>query len=306
MATKGSWWSTRRGVTDTFSRKTRKELDDLREDYDELEDKYENLQSEHGRLQEEAGEQTNIRISYIEEEIETMNQRVEKLAADSYTIRGEVREIHESVVEMQAALSDIVGLYKAILSRYGFGQAPSNPMEPPVREATSGEDPGDAIIRALRERQERRDREAAARRKPQSQTVPPRPGPKPRSDGPPPSPPTGTTREPSTTNALDELHRVSKVHEEVDDGSEGEDLAARIAGRSNKGSRVDRIARRDMDRMNALDRDVEGEFTKSLPKKSVEPKARPALNGEWEATAPPPAEARSRKKPRLDDLLDPH
>jgi hypothetical protein len=58
--------------------------------------------------------------------------------------------------------------------------------------------------------------------------------------------------------------------------------------------------------METLDRDVEGEFTKSLPKKSVEPRGRPVEAEEWEATAPPPGKPSPRKKPKLDDLLDPH
>ncbi|MHC4780381.1 MAG: hypothetical protein ACYTFG_17565, partial [Planctomycetota bacterium] len=78
-------------MTEVFGgRKTKKELDELKEEHHDLEERFDNLQGKHEQLQHEAGEQTNMRISHIEEEIESMNQRVEKLANDSYEIRGEV------------------------------------------------------------------------------------------------------------------------------------------------------------------------------------------------------------------------
>jgi archaellum component FlaC len=297
-------------VADTFGgRKTKKELEELKEEHHDLEERYEDLQEEHDKLFEEAGEKTNIRISNIEEEIESMNQRVEKLATDTYEIRGEVRDIHESVQGMQTSLREIVQLYKAILSRYGFGDMKANPLAEPKRPRGPMADPGDHIIHALeRERDSdgpsRDDQGSPAKLKasPPTQRGPARSS-QPSSAPPPP-------RTPATGNALDELHRLSQAHG-ARDGTEGEDLASRVVARSDRNDRVDRVARRDMGRMESVDRDTEGEFTRSLPKKDVAQKAskdpRPGHGDGWEAMSPPPeTEGKSKRpKPRLEDLLSP-
>ncbi len=296
-------------MIETFSRRSKKEQEELRSKYDDLEDRYETLQSEHDRQQEESEERTNIRISSIEEDIDSMNQRVEKLATDSYAIRSEVREIHESVTQMQVSLRDIVGLYKAILTKYGFGNVQGNPTENATRQVVdrNGE-PGDDIIEALKREAEAKKRAAASSPStpPRSRTVPPRP--------PARSSPSQTQVQPSsvpsTTNALDELHRLSEA-QRASASDEPEALAGRLASRSAHDDRVGKVARRDMGRMEAIDRDTEGEFTRSLPKKNVTPRQRtdgPAQGGDWEATAPmdvgQPRKER-KPKPRLEDLLSP-
>lgn len=276
-------------------RKVKKELEELRGEHHVLEERYEVLQEEHERLSKEAGEQTSMRISYIEEEIESMNKRVEKLATDSYEIRSEVRDIHESVVSMQTSLSEIVSLYKAIISRYGFGDMKANPMAAPPRKARPGEEPGDEIIRALRREGEGDQRRTTTREGTSA----------PRATKPAPPPPRPVS--PSASDALDELHRMSEAQrgEEVD----GEELSSRLASRSSRADKLDRVARRDMGRASGVDRGGEGEFTRSLPKKSVTPKEGRAPAGagnDWEAMQPPGGEERPRKaKPRLHDLLSP-
>jgi hypothetical protein len=296
-------------VVDTFSRKSRKDQEELRSKYDDLEDKYETLQSQHERQQEEADEKTNIRISNIEVEIESMNQRVEKLATDSYAIHSEVREIHESVTEMQVALRDIVGLYKAVLTKYSFGNLPTNPTQVAPRQATQRNgDPGDDIIEALKRDAEAKNRAATSSptTAPRSRTVAPRPPAR-------PSPSESQVQPssvPSTTNALDELHRISEAQRNFSN-DEPEVLAGRLASRSAQDDRVGKVARRDVGRMEAIDRDTEGEFTRSLPKKSVIPKLQPegqAQGGGWEATAPPDIDQPKKERkprPRLEDLLSP-
>lgn len=294
-----------------FSRRSKKEQEELKTKYDDLEDKYENLQSEHEKQQEETDEKTNIRISNIEVEIESMNQRVEKLANDSYAIRSEVREIHESVTDMHVALRDIVGLYKAILTKYGFGSLTANPPDVAPRQAANRNgDPGDDIIEALKRDAEAKERTAASspRTPPRSRTVAPRPPGRPS--------PSETQAQPSsvpsTTNALDELHRLSEA-QRTSVSDEPEALAGRLASRSAQDDRVGKVAKRDMGKMEALDRETEGEFTRSLPKKSVNPKPptdrqAQAQGGGWEATAPPdvgqPKKER-KPRPRLEDLLSP-
>ncbi len=285
-------------MPDLFSRKLRKKHDELRDKYEDLEDKYEDLQDQHDRLVHETGEQTNIRISYIEEEIESMNTRVEKLATDSYEIHSEVREIRESVGEMRTALSDIVSLYKAILMRYGFGNLSPSEIEERARGARAGRapggDPGDEIIEALRkEGDAKAGMEAAGADRPRSRTVPPRP----------------TAASPSSSpSTLDELHRLSE--EQRASEAEAEGLADRLATRSKGDDRVGRVAKRDMGRMQALDRDGEGEFIRSLPKKAVGGRVgnAKAPEGDWEAMEAPPKaveDGGARKKTRMDDLLDP-
>ena len=105
-----------------------------------------------------------------------MNKRVEKLATDSYAIHSEVRDIHESVIEMQGSLRDIVKLYKAILTKYGFGNVPPTSQEAaPRRPAGREGEPGDDIIRTLKREQEARDgRAAGAPASSRSRTVPPK------------------------------------------------------------------------------------------------------------------------------------
>jgi hypothetical protein len=278
-------------------RKTKKELQDLKEEHNDLEDKFDDLQERHEKLQHEAGEQTNMRISYIEEEIESMNQRVEKLATDSYEIRGEVREIHESVLSMQTSLSEIVKLYKAIISRYGFGEMKPPERKQPAAKRNPGEDPGDAIIRALEEEEGRAAKASSGR--------PVSPGSPVRTPPPPPRP------APASGNALDELHRLSEAHKDRDTGTEDQ-LAARMLSRSGREDKVDRVARRDMDRPGASDMDREGDFTRSLPKKELRtktpessPAARPGDG--WESVQPPPGQEgkQRRPKPKLEDLLSP-
>jgi hypothetical protein len=295
-------------VADLFSRKLKKEHEDLRDKYDSLEDKYEDLQGQHDRLVHETGEQTNIRISYIEEEIESMNKRVEKLATDSYEIHSEVREIRESVGEMRTALSDIVALYKAILMKYGFGNITPAELEERARQARTKHvitgDPGDEIIDALRKEKESRAKSGRSTDSlPRSRTVPPR-APSSGTTTPPPPPP-----HPDDMSAVDELHRMSEEQRAQD--ADPESLAKRLATRASRDDRVGRVAKRDMGRMESIDRGTEGEFTRSLPRKDVTPRSSEDRGGggDWEAMADPPPERdgdRGRvKKPRLEDLLDP-
>lgn len=285
-------------------RRTKKELEELKGEHQDLEVRYDNLQDEHERLQHEAGEETNVRISHIEEEIEAMNQRVEKLATDSYEIRSEVRDIHESVLGMQTSLSEIVKLYKAILSQYGFGNLKDKALTAPARPREPGDDPGDTIIRALEEEKERPGKA------PRSRTTPPKAGGRPPPSAPaaPPPPPRPA---PSSSNALDELHRLSEANREQDVNRE-EDLAARLTAQSMRDDKVDRVARRDMGRQETGDMDREGEFTRSLPKKDLRPRSHEGASnvreGEsWESMNPPPEAERGerRSKPKLKDLLDP-
>jgi len=288
-------------------RKTKKQLDDLKEEHHDLEERFDTLQDRHEKLQHEAGEQTNMRISHIEEEIESMNQRVEKLANDSYEIRGEVRDIHESVLGMQTSLSEIVKLYKAIITQYGFGDMKGKrPQGPAKKKRQPGDDPGDAIIRALEEEQSR-DRRAPA----SEASASPKPGAEARSRiaaSPPPPPPRPA---PSNADPLDELHRLSEAHKERANVGEM-DVASVMTSRSGREDKVDRVARRDLDRPDASDMDREGDFTRSLPKKDLRPKANGGANNAgkgdgWEAMHPPAAqESRARRpKPKLEDLLNP-
>ena len=294
-------------MTELFGgRKTKRELADLKEEHHDLEEKFDNLQGKHERLQHEAGEQTNIRISYIEEEIENMNVRVEKLASDSYEIRNEVRDIHESVLSMQTSLSEIVKLYKAILSQYGFGDTKSNPLRAPDRRTRPGDDPGDAIVRALEEEQGR------AKGGPSRPTASSKTAAKAPPSGMAASPPQSPSRlAPSSSNALDELHRLSEAQKGR--GTEnGVHLADTLESRSGRGNKVDRVARRDLGRPGTTEMEREGEFTRSLPKKDIRPKAEERGNGAgrgdgWEAMHPPSGpEGRDRRpKPKLEDLLSP-
>lgn len=297
-------------MVETFSRRSKKDQEELRSKYDDLEDKYETLQSEHERQQEETEVRTNIRISSIEDDIDSMDKRVEKLATDSYAIRSEVREIHESVTQMQVSLRDIVGLYKAILTKYGFGNVQANPAEIATRQAAdrNGE-PGDDIIEALKREAEAKKQAAtsSSTTPPRSRTVPSRPPARPS----PSQTQVQPSSIPSTTNALDELHRLSEAQRASAASDEPEALAGRLASRSTHDDRVGKVARRDVGRMEAIDRDTEGEFTRSLPKKNVNPKQKtdgPAQGGDWEATAPLDVDQprKERKpKPRLEDLLSP-
>lgn len=274
-------------------RKTKKELRELKEEHHDLEEKFDNLREEHDKLQKETGEETNVRISYIEEEIESMNQRVEKLANDSYEIRGEVRDIHESVVSMQTSLSEIVKLYKAIITQYGFGDVQEKRAKAPPRAAgrRPGEEPGDAIIRALEEDKGKGPSKA-----------PPRPAGGGMAASPPPKP----RPAPMSSNALDELHRLSG------ETRDEEGLAEKVVARSDHGDKVGRVAKRDMERPSSSDMDREGEFTRSLPKKDLRPRGATSTGGAiegpgWETMEAPPTEEgrRKRSKPKLEDLLSP-
>ena len=236
-----------------------------------------------------------MRISYIEEEIESMNQRVEKLATDSYEIRGEVRDIHESVVSMQTSLSEIVKLYKAIIHQYGFGEMKRAVSRPPAKEPRPGDEPGDDIIRALE-----RERSGTPKDEPKRAAA------KLVGGGMAASPPPKPRPAPMSSNALDELHRLSAV--ERDD----EGLAAKLVARSGRGDKVDRVARRDLERPDASELEREGDFTRSLPKKDLRPKeaTTPGDAGAgqgWESMEPPEgSDARKRRpKPKLEDLLNP-
>jgi len=113
---------------------------------------------------------------------------------------------------------------------------------------------------------------------------------------------------PAASDALDELHRMSEA-QRLEGEEDTEVLASRQATRSSRGDKMDRVARRDMGRATAVDRDAEGEFTRSLPRKNVSPReggaAAPAGDG-WEAMSPLDREERpKRPKPRLHDLLSP-
>ncbi len=314
-------WSsfTAKEVNELFSKKVRKEHEDLRDKYDVLEDKYDHLQSEHDHLREETGEKTNQRISNIEEEIESMNVRVEKLATDSYAIRSEVRDIHESVKGMQSSLSDIVKLYKAILTQYGFGNVQVDRLKaasagkPKAKEAApaSGE-PGDDIIRALKRDRSGRDEPGRPPPPPVSRTVPPKhhvpSAPSPSS---PPSPPQSPPPPPAATSgssALDELHRLSE-EQRARESLDGEAVAERLASRARREDRVTRVAHRDMGRMNAVDRGGEGEFTRSIPKKDLASRqsTQEAHGDGWEALGAPPQETpgKEKRKVSLEDLLSP-
>ena len=210
---------------------------------------------------------------------------------------------------MQVSLRDIVGLYKAILTNYGFRNIHANPADVATRQAANRDgEPGDDIIEALKREAETKKRVAASSptTPPKSRTVPPKP--------PARQSPSETQVQPSsvpsTTNALDELHRLSEAQRTSASG-EPEVLAERLVSRSARDDRVGKVARRDMGRMEVIDRDTEGEFTRSLPKKSVNPKQQtdgPAEGGDWEATAPPDVDRPKKErmpKPRLQDLLSP-
>ena len=300
-------------VDELFSKKVRKEHEDLREKYDVLEDKYDHLQSEHDHLREEAGEKTNKRISNIEEEIESMNKRVEKLATDSYAIHSEVRDIHESVKGMQSSLSDIVKLYKAILTQYGFGNVQVDRLKAREAAPSSGE-PGDEIIRALKRERSGRDGPGRPPPPPVSRTVPPKhrapSGPSPSSPPPPPPLPKPPPVAMSGSSALDELHRLSE-DQRARESLEGEAVAERLTTRAGREDRVTRVAHRDMGRMDVVDRGGEGEFTRSLPKKDLTSRrsAQEAHGDGWEAMGAPPAKTgdqaprREKRKVSLEDLL---
>ena len=290
-------------------RRTKRELLDLKEEHQHLEERFDSLREEHEKLQHETGEQTNMRISYIEEEIESMNQRVEKLASDSYEIRGEVRDIHESVLGMQTSLSEIVKLYKAIIEQYGFGEMKKAAARQRTHAPRPDDEPGDAIIRAL---EKERDPTPKA---PARGTGPRKAGPRSREGGPAASPPPRPRPPPMSGNALDELHRLSRVERN------GEELTAKVVARSDRGDKVDKVARRDLERPEPGQLDREGDFTRSLPRKELRPKegrapvgkapagrarAGTAGDGDWESMEPPAASGGKRRpRPKLEDLLDP-
>lgn len=280
-----------------FSKRPKKDHEVLKERYSNLEDRYDELQNEHTRLQEETGERTNMRISHIEEELDSMNDRVEKLARDSYEIHSEVREIHESVFEMRNALSDIVSLYKAILTQYGFkGMAPK-PAQ--ATQRTLGHEPGDDIIRALEGDEKTYDEGPPARELKEEGTAA-----------------QGTPSEAGEAppSALDELQRVAEDSRRSGEGAAT--LARRLAERDGGEDRVDRVAKRDLGRMDSVKVDQEGEFLRPLPKKELQersgperapppgkgPDDGPKREG-WEET-PPPKEKKPR--PSVEDLLEPH
>jgi hypothetical protein len=234
-----------------------------------------------------------VRISYIEEEIETMNQRVEKLATDSYEIRGEVRDIHESVVSMQTSLSEIVKLYKAIITQYGFGDVQGKMAKAPPQTARRkpSDEPGDAIIRELEAEGGKETKKAPPRSTRGGMTASPPPKPRPA---------------PMSSNALEELHRLSG------ETRDEEGLAAKVVARSDRGDKVGRVAKRDLERPSPSDMDREGEFTRSLPKKDLRPRGATTAGDAfeqpgWETMEAPPGEDRRRKrsKPKLEDLLSP-
>ncbi len=274
-----------------FGRRAKRETEELKRKYGELEDKYEDLSADHERLKEETGERTTMRISKIEEEIETMNARVDKLATDSYAIHSELRDIKDSVTEMHTSLKEIVQLYKAILTQYGTAQMKAQARERLARARKPGESPGDAIIRELKAEQERSAPRGISRREaPKRAPEDSRPAVQLRASPPassPPAPPPAQ-RQPVQANAaspsaLDELHRV-----------EAEDRERRTAeeGPPERGTdRVDRVARRDMDRSAPIRGGVEESFLRALPRKQVQRRATsegaPAQGDGWEETAQP-------------------
>lgn len=303
-----------------FGRRAKKEAAELKDKYNELEGKYEHLSTDYEVLKEEAGEKTSMRISVIEEQLETMNARVEKLATDSYEIHSELRDIKDSVTEMGTSLKEIVQLYKAILNRYGtpaIKEQQARALEAKRRAAAvqSGEgDPGDAVLQQLmaESKQQQRAPGAPARDAPARRPQPP-PQPRPaaapapqqqqprqqlqaqqqpeQQEAPPPAPP---------PSALDELQRA-EAEDRADGNLDGEELARRKAQRESGG--VDRAARRDMRRPTTIRSGGEDTFLDPLPKKTVyrrAPAERPPAEG-WEETASP----RPRPKPKLEDVLEP-
>ena len=279
-----------------FGRRTRKETEELKEKYSELEGKYDELSTDYRKLREETGEGTSMRISAIEEEIESMNGRVEKLARDSYEIHSEVRDIKDSVQEMHKSLKEIVALYKAILTRYGTPQIQAQMR---ARERREGESPGDAVIRALKDEQAA---SAPRREAPRAAGAQPRAG---------PAPTAGTAAEPRPPpppSPLDELHRL----EAEDRGTgklEGDELARRLEGRDQ--GRVDRVVRRDMGRSSPITAGADEGFLRSLPKKDVAVRRAPGASsapgeglpegGEGWEESPAPAGAR---RPHPDEGKD--
>jgi archaellum component FlaC len=301
-----------------FGRRAKKETAELKEKYTDLEGKYEHLSVEHDKLKEEAGEKTTMRISAIEEGIDSMNTRVEKLATDSYEIHSELRDLKDSVTEMHLSLKEIVQLYKAILNRYGTPalkepQAKAQEARRRAAAAQAGDDPGEAVLQQLmtesKQKQRAQDataREAPARRpppppqRPATAAAPPqqRPRQQPQAqlepqqqETPPPVPP---------PSSIDELQRA-EAEDRAEGNLSGEELAMRMAQR--EGGGVDRAARRDMRRPTAIRPGGEDTFLDPLPKKQVyrrAPEERPPAGG-WEETASP----RPRSKPRLEDVLEP-
>ena len=268
-----------------FGRRAKKETAELKEKYSELEGKYDELSTDYKKLREETGEGTSMRISAIEEEIESMNVRVEKLAKDSYEIHSEVRDIKDSVQEMHKSLKEIIQLYKAILGRYGTSQMQAQMR---ARERRTGESPGDSVIRALKDEQAstqaRREAPRAAGASQRTATATTAPVPAAAEPRPPPPP-----------SPLDELHRL----EAEDRGTgklEGDELARRLEGRDQ--GRVDRVVRRDMGRPSTITAGADEGFLRSLPRKEVVRRAPGASSapgegmpegGEgWEESSAPP------------------
>ena len=295
-----------------FGRRAKKETAELKEKYTDLEGKYEHLSVEHDKLKEEAGEKTAMRISAIEEGIDSMNTRVEKLATDSYEIHSELRDIKDSVTEMHLSLKEIVQLYKAILNRYGTPaikepQAKAQEARRRAAAAQADDDPGEAVLRELMA-----DSKQQRAPEPPARDVTRRPPPRPaapaqqqqrqqqqqqQAPSPTAPPPSAAAPPPS---AIDELQRA-EAEDRAEGNLSGEELAMRMAQR--EGGGVDRAARRDMRRPTAIRPGGEDTFLDPLPKKQVyrrAPEERPPAEG-WEETASP----RPRPKPRLEDVLEP-
>jgi len=274
-----------------FGRRAKKEAAELKEKYSELEGKFDELSTDYKKLKEEGGEGTSMRISAIEEEIESMNVRVEKLAKDSYEIHSEVRDIKDSVQDMHKSLKEIVALYKAILTRYG---TPQMQEQMRARARRSGESPGDSVIRALRDEQASTSpRSEAPRATPAQKRAATAAAIAPAEPRPPPPP-----------SSLDELHRL----EAEDRGTgqlEGDALARRLDGRDQ--GRMDRVVRRDMGRPSPITAGADEGFLRSLPKKEVVRRAPGASSapgegmpegGEGWEEAPAPE---GRRRPPPDD-----
>jgi archaellum component FlaC len=283
-----------------FSRRSKKETQELKRKYENLEDKYEGLQSDYDQLREETGERTNIRISAIETEIESMNKRVEKLATDSYEMHSELRDIKDSVTEMGTALKEIVSLYKTILTRYGTPAIKQQVAQMPKRSRPAGE-PGDDVIQALERDQEARARAPPAKGVTARETARPRP-----SEPPAKRIEEEISREPPAKQptALDELHRVA----EESRAKEGEPPTSRVTARSQPGDRVDRVARRDIGRSEGVKMGEEEGFLRSLPKKELHQRSPLEPSGPggdgWEETDRPQKKDKGNRT-RMDDLLDP-
>ena len=87
------------------------------------------------------------------------------------------------------------------------------------------------------------------------------------------SPPPRPRPAPMSSNPLDELHRLSEEGRGRRSERDEEELAAKVVARSGSGDKVGRVARRDLGRAPSNDIQRDGDFTRSLPKKDLRPRA---------------------------------